>query len=53
MTSRQKAGLFIVLVGIYLLVLNIYPNLGQYLRNILSWPVILILLGSYLVFSKK
>lgn len=53
MTSRQKAGLLIILVGIYLLVLNFFPNLGQYLRNIISWPLILILLGSYLVFSKK
>jgi uncharacterized integral membrane protein len=53
MTSRQKAGLLFVLAGVYLLILNAFPNLGQYLRNILSWPLILIILGTYLVFSKK
>jgi drug/metabolite transporter (DMT)-like permease len=53
MTSKQKAGLLIILVGVYLLVLNFFPDLQQYLRNIISWPLILILFGSYLVFSKK
>jgi uncharacterized integral membrane protein len=53
MTSRQKAGLLFILAGGYLLLLNLFPNLGQYLRNIISWPLILIILGAYLVFSKK
>ena len=53
MTSRQKAGLLFVLAGIYLFILNFFPNLGQYLRNIISWPMVLIILGAYLVFSKK
>ena len=53
MTSRQKAGLLFVLAGVYLLILNFFPNLGQYLRNIISWPMLLIILGTYLVFSKK
>ncbi len=53
MTSRQKAGLLFVIFGVYLLILNVYPNIGQYLRDILSWPVILIVIGAYLVFSRK
>lgn len=52
MTSRQKAGLLIVLAGIYLLVLNVFPDFTRYLRTI-SWPMILIILGMYLVFFKK
>jgi hypothetical protein len=52
MTSRQKAGILFVLAGSYLLVLNIFPNITQYLRSI-SWPLILIILGAYLVFFKK
>ncbi len=53
MTSRQKAGILFVILGIYLLILNVFPSIGQYVRDVLSWPVILIILGAYLVFSRK
>lgn len=53
MTSRQRLGLIIAGVGLFLFLRNMFPNFIQEIIQAISMPVILMILGLYLFLSKK
>jgi len=53
MTSKQKTGLVLIAIGIYLAIVNFYPQFAQLVRHYLAVPLILIFIGIYLIANKR
>jgi len=53
MTSRQRLGLILVVLGGLMFINNFYPQIFKAIAAFISFPVLLIILGLYLVLSKK
>jgi hypothetical protein len=53
MTSRQRTGLVLVVLGGFLFINNMYPDIFKEIRHLISFPVILMAIGAYLLFFRK
>jgi predicted membrane protein len=53
MTSRQRLGLILVILGALMFINNVYPEIFKAIAAFISFPVLLVILGLYLVLSKK
>lgn len=53
MTSRQRLGLILVVVGTFLLLNNMFPHFIREIIQVISFPVILVIIGLYLLLFKK
>lgn len=53
MTSRQRLGLILVVLGALMFINNIYPEIFKAIAAFISFPVLLIFLGLYLVLNRK
>lgn len=53
MTSRQRLGLILVILGALMFINNFYPEIFKTISAYISFPVLLVILGLYLILSKK
>jgi uncharacterized membrane protein YfcA len=53
MTSRQRAGILLIVLGGVLFLSNMYPDVLKEIRQLISFPVILIAIGAYLFLTKR
>jgi len=53
MSSKQRFGLFLIIIGALLAATQFFPRFEELLQKLIAWPLVLILLGLYLLFSKK
>ena len=53
MTSRQRLGLILVVLGAFFLLNNLFPHFIKEIIQVISVPVILIVIGLYLFLFKK
>jgi len=53
MTSKQRFGLFLIIIGALFAATQLFPSFEELLQKLIAWPLVLILLGLYLLFSKK
>lgn len=51
--SRNAIGIVIIIIGVILLLKQVAPFLIDWINWRLIWPVLIIMLGVYLVFKKK
>ena len=53
MTSRQKAGILLIALGGLLFINNLYPDVLKGIMQLISFLVILIAVGAYLLLIRK
>jgi len=53
MTSKQRFGIFLIIIGTLFAATQLFPSFEELLQKLIAWPLMLILLGLYLLFSKK
>lgn len=53
MTSRQRLGLILVVLGALMFINNFYPEIFKAISAFISFPVLLVILGIYLIISNK
>ncbi len=53
MTSRQRTGLIVFLLGLILFLSDKLPGFGTYLKEFITFPVVLMIIGVYLIITNN
>jgi len=53
MTSRQRLGIILVILGGFMFLNNVYPEFFKNILSFITFPVVLVVIGLYLILVKK